>query len=285
MKSGFPGPGPREGWSTQGPARPCVTPGARSQPRQGQVRRRAGREPGPGSPASWKGRPALSDPGSLPCPVSHGPRRGGLLPNLLQTVWSPGLPPSRLLGAPSLQGMPCFMFSWTSEWSFWLWVEKQRLSQRLAGRCSWERCWLSALDQRLLGAGEGAEAAPSGVPACRSGFVGDAAMTSRWPGCQEGLWRVQAPTQQRWPCAPCPPLATVSPCWVPDCELRWPARLQGSQTLFQGGSSPVSCPTDSSSHLQNPSLNLFPKACCCFLKPEVTSGRSGGFSGVLGRGE
>lgn len=195
------------------------------------------------------------------------------------------MPLSRLLGSPSLQGTPCLVFSWTSEWSFWLWVEKQRLSQQLAGRCSWERCWLCVLDQRLPGAGEGAEAAPSGVPACRPSFAGDAAMTSCWPGCREGVWRVQALTQQRWPCAPCPPcppLATVSPCRVPACELRWPALLQGSQTLFQGGSSPVSYPTDSLSHLQNPSLNLFPKAGCCFLKPEVTSGRSGG---VLGRGE
>lgn len=86
MKNGFAGPQPREGWSTQGPARPCVTPGARSQQRQGQERRRAGTEPGPGSPASWKGHPALSDPGSLPRPVSHGPRGGGPLPNSLQTT-------------------------------------------------------------------------------------------------------------------------------------------------------------------------------------------------------
>ena len=160
-------------------------------------------------------------------------------------MWSPGLPLSRLLGSPSLQGTPCLVFSWTLEWSFWLWVEKQRLSQQLAGRCSWERCWLRALDQRLPGAGEGTEAAPSGLPACRPGFASDAAMTSCWPGCREGVWRVQAPTQQRWPCAPCPPLATVSRCRAPTCEPHRPARLQGSQTLFQGGSSPVSYPADS----------------------------------------
>lgn len=51
-----------------------------------QISAAAGTEPGPGSPASWKGHPALSDPGSLPRPVSHGPRRGGLLPNSLQTT-------------------------------------------------------------------------------------------------------------------------------------------------------------------------------------------------------
>ena len=92
--------------AAQGLARPCVTPGARSQPQQELARRRAGSDPGPSSPACWKGSPALSDLGALPCPASHGPRRGGTLPNLLQTVWSPGLPLSRPLGPLPYRGRP-----------------------------------------------------------------------------------------------------------------------------------------------------------------------------------
>ena len=229
MKNGFPGPQPREGWSTQGPARPCVTPGARSQPRQGQSLARAHLPPG---------RAILRCQTRAPCPALSltGPDGEGcsrIHCRPLQTVWSPGLPLSRLLGSPFLQGTPCLVFSWTLEWSFWLWVEKQHLSQQLAGRCSWERCWLRALDQRLPGAGEGTEAAPSGVPACRPGFASDAIMTSRWPGCREGVWRGPGSDAAAWPCVPCLPLATGSPCRPPPVSSTGPHGCRGHRHSFR----------------------------------------------------
>lgn len=187
MKNRFPGPRtlarPGEGWSTQGPARPCITPGARSQPQQG-LRRRAGSDPGPGSPACWKGSPVLSDLGALPCPASHGPRRGGTLPSSLQAVWSPGcLCLRRWVPFPTEDVLFCVQL----ERSFWLWVEKQPLSRQLAGRCSWERCWLRAAPAAPRGMRRG-RAAPSSVLAWRGpGFAGGGTRRSRWPGCREGV--------------------------------------------------------------------------------------------------
>ena len=72
------------------------------------------------------------------------------------------------------------------ERSFWLWVEKQPLSRRLAGRCSWERCWRRAAPEAPRGTR--GQSSPVQRPSlARAWLAGGGTRRSRWLGRREGV--------------------------------------------------------------------------------------------------